>query len=106
MDILFAQSSTGTGSTIAGFLPMVLIFGIFYMFLIRPQSKQKKAHEEELKQLSKGDKILTRGGIYGTITGFQGKNDTKVIIDTGSGMKLNVARSYIAGLASNTSEGN
>jgi preprotein translocase subunit YajC len=53
-------------------------------------------------KLKKGDKILTRGGPYGKIVNFQGKNDNKVTIDAGSGVKLNISRSYIAGLASNS----
>ena len=54
--------------------------------------------------IKKGDKILTRGGLYGKIVNFQGKNDNKIVIDAGSGVKLNVARSYIAGLANNQND--
>ena len=74
---------------------MILIFVVFYLFLIRPQSKQKKEHERLLKNLSKGDKVLTRGGIYGTIINFQGKNKEILVIDSGSGCKLNIDRTYI-----------
>ena len=99
MEFLFAQANGQTGSGIAAFLPIILIGLIFYLLILRPQSKQRKQQADSLSQLKKGDKILTRGGIYGKIVSFQGKNDNKVTIDVGSGIKLNIARSYIAGPA-------
>ena len=101
MHILLAQNDGQTASGILGFLPIILIGFVFYLFILRPQFKQRKQHENALSELKKGDKIITRGGIYGKIVNFQGKNDNKVTIDTGSGVKLNIARSYIAGLANN-----
>ena len=99
MEFLFAQANGQTGSGIAAFLPIILIGLIFYLLILRPQSKQRKQQADSLSQLKKGDKILTRGGIYGKIVSFQGKNDNKVTIDVGSSIKLNIARSYIAGPA-------
>ena len=87
------------GQTLIAYLPFILIFFVMYFFLIRPQNKKQNEHKEMLESLKKGDKILTRGGIYGKIVNFQGKNENKVTIDTGSGVKLNIARSYIAGIA-------
>ena len=75
---------------------------IIYFLIIRPQSKQRKQHDTTIAGLKKGDKILTRGGLYGKIVNFQGKNDNKVTIDAGSGVKLNISRSYISGLASSS----
>ena len=102
MHILLAQNDGQTASGILGFLPIILIGFIFYLFILRPQFKQRKRHENALSGLKKGDKIITRGGLYGKIVNFQGKNDSKVTIDAGSGVKLNIARSYIAGLANNS----
>ena len=103
MNILFAQSPIASaGSGIAAFLPFILMGLIIYFLIIRPQSKQKKQHDSTIAGLKKGDKILTRGGLYGKIVNFQGKNDNKVTIDAGSGVKLNISRSYITGLASNS----
>ena len=99
MEFLFAQTNGQTGSGIAAFLPIILIGLIFYLLILRPQSKQRKQQADSLSKLKKSDKILTRGGIYGKIVSFQGKNDNKVTIDVGSGIKLNIARSYIAGPA-------
>jgi len=54
-----------------GFLvPMVVIFVIFYFLLIRPQSKRQREHEEMLKQLERGDRVVTTGGIHGSIVGL------------------------------------
>ena len=102
MDILIAQGNGQPGSGILGFLPILLIGLVFYLFILRPQTKQRKQHENTLSNLKKGDKIITRGGLYGKIVNFQGKNDSKVIIDAGSGVKLNISRSYIASLANNS----
>ena len=103
MNILFAQSPNALeGSGRAAFLPFILMGLIIYFLIIRPQSKQRKQHDSTIAGLKKGDKILTRGGLYGKIVNFQGENDNKVTIDAGSGVKLNISRSYIAGLASNS----
>ena len=101
MDILHAQNSVQSGSGILGFVPIILIGLIFYFLILRPQTKQRKQHENALSNLKKGDKIITRGGIYGKIINFQGKNDNKITIDAGSGIKLNIERSYIANLVKN-----
>ena len=52
---------------VAQFLPLVILFAIFYFLIIRPQQKQQKAHREMLESLSKGDKIVTTGGLIATI---------------------------------------
>ena len=87
----------------ATYLPFILMFLIFYFIIIRPQSNERKKHEDQLANLKQGDKILTRGGIYGTIIGFQGKSDNRITLDAGSGTKFTVERSYIAGLEKNHS---
>ena len=53
---------------LGAFLPLILIFGVFYILLIRPQQKKVKMHREMLNNLKKGDKIITSGGIIGKIT--------------------------------------
>ena len=99
MDILLAQNSSQSGSGLLGFLPIILIGLIFYLLILRPQTKQRKQHEDTLANLKKGDKIITRGGLYGKIINFQGKANNKVIIDTGESRKLTVSRAYIVGLS-------
>ena len=99
MTYLYAQTTGIPGGGFAPLLPFLLIGVIFYFLIIRPQSKQKKQHDTMLSDLTKGDKILTRGGLYGKVVNFQGKNNEKITIDIGSGIKVNIARTYIAGLA-------
>ena len=59
MDILFAASDQTTAPLWVTFMPLVLMFLIFYFIVIRPQSKQRKEHENELASLAKGDKVLS-----------------------------------------------
>jgi len=53
----------GQGNIFASLLPLIVLFGIFYFLIIRPQQKQQKAHKEMLEALTKGDKIITNGGL-------------------------------------------
>ncbi|PIQ87324.1 MAG: preprotein translocase subunit YajC [Candidatus Omnitrophica bacterium CG11_big_fil_rev_8_21_14_0_20_45_26] len=82
------------GNPIAAFLPLVLMFVIFYFLLIRPQQKKQKEHEKMVKALKKGDRVITAGGILGTIHTLQ---DNYVVIKTGDGdTKLEVLRTQIS----------
>ena len=64
--------------------------------IIRPQGKKKKDHEAQLKSISTGDKILTRGGIYGKVLEVQGKNDEKLQVEISNGTTVVIDRNYIA----------
>ncbi len=86
------------------FLPMVLMFAIIYLLLIRPQMRKQKQQRAMLGTLRKGDQVLTRGGIYGKIEAFKGKDDSQVLLDVGKGNKITVARAYIVGPASEAVE--
>ena len=99
MTIINAKTpNVSFAENIAAFLPFILIGLIFYFLILRPQSKQRKKQELMLDDLKIGDKILTRGGIYGTINKFLGKNKKKISIDVGSGVKLIINRSYVSDL--------
>ena len=94
MTILNAQSGF---SGILNMLPLMLImFLIMYFIIIRPQRKQQKEFDEMLTNLKKGDRILTRGGIYGTIVDFIGNDKQKLLIDVGSNTKFQISKAYIA----------
>ena len=82
--------------------PIAAIFAIFYFLLIRPQQKQQQEHERLLKGLQTGDKILTTGGLYGTITGFKGDD---LEVQFSQTVKLTVARSAVASVASDVKTG-
>lgn len=77
---------------IMSLVPMIAIFAIFYFLLIRPQQKQVKEHQKMLQNLKKGDKILTTGGLYGTIVGLKGDDLEVKFSET---VKLYVARSAV-----------
>ena len=95
MDFLYAQSSSRGG--ILGFLPFILIFVVIYFLMLRPQMKQQKEHKALLENLKKGDRVITSGGIHGTITGFKEKNSV-IILTVDKNVKLVVNKSAIAGL--------
>lgn len=79
------------------FLPIVLIFVVFYFLLIRPQQKKAKEHRTLLENLKKGDNVITQGGVYGKIAAIQ---DQIVVLEIADKVRIRVARPYIAGLAS------
>ena len=63
----YAQSATGAGSAFSAFIPIILIFVVFYFLLIRPQQKRMKDHQAMLNAVRRGDKVVTNGGIVGTV---------------------------------------
>jgi len=75
------------------FLPLIMLFGIFYFLIIRPQQKQQKEHAEMLEALTKGDKIITSGGIYAEIVKVE-EDFIKIKLNDTSIVKLDKA--YIA----------
>tara|TARA_Y100000590_G_C15436022_1_gene907039 strand:+ start:138 stop:452 length:315 start_codon:yes stop_codon:yes gene_type:complete len=84
------------GQTLIAYLPFVLIFFVMYFFLIRPQNQKQNEHQEMLKSLKKGDKIITRGGIIAKIIEVQGKEDEYLLIDCENNNKLKIMRSFIS----------
>lgn len=77
-------------------LMMVLMFGIFYFILIRPQVKRQKEHQALLSKLGKGDEVITRGGIIGKITGIT-DNDTVLVLELQEKVRVRVPRAYVEG---------
>jgi preprotein translocase subunit YajC len=91
----WAQGAGGGGlDGLGGLLPLVLIFVVFYFLLIRPQQKKAKEHRETLSNLRRGDKVVTNGGLVGTITRVP--NDTELMVEIADGVKVRVLRGMIA----------
>lgn len=88
---------TATPNPLMNLVPIVAIFAIFYFLLIRPQQKQQAEHESMLKNLKPGDKVLTSGGLYGTINGFRGDD---LEVQFSQTVKLTVARSAVSRVVS------
>lgn len=76
-------------------LPILLIIGVFYVLLIRPQQKRQKELQETISQLKAGDRIVTTGGIIGTITNVR---DTSFLIRSAEKSILEISRSAVAGI--------
>ena len=72
---------------------LILIFAFFYFIMIRPQRKRQKEHQTMMQGLQKGDRVITAGGIYGTIESL---SDDSVVIKVESGTTLRVARGSVA----------
>ena len=85
-----------SGQGFAQFIPLILIFVIFYFFLIRPQQKRVKDHKAMVESLKRGDEIITSGGIIGTIDKVMEDDRIEVII--GEGVKVQIIRSTITSL--------
>lgn len=90
--LMFFQGGLGA---LSGLLPMVLIIGVFYMLLIRPQQKRQKQLQETISQLKAGDRIVTTGGVIGTITTVR---DTSFLIRSAEKSIIEIARSAVAGI--------
>jgi preprotein translocase subunit YajC len=80
---------------LGGLLPMILIIGVFYMLLIRPQQKRQRQLQETIAQLKTGDRVVTTGGVIGTITTVR---DTSFLIRSADKSILEIARSSVAGI--------
>ena len=75
------------------FLPFILIFVIFYFFLIRPQSKRQKQHQQFVSALKRGDQVITASGIFGKISGI---TDKFVTLEVSDGVNIRILKSQIA----------
>ncbi len=79
-------------------IPFILMFLIMYFLIIRPQRKQQKDFDSMIENLKKGDRILTRGGIYCVVLDFLDSDKQKILVDAGSNIKLQISKNYVAAL--------
>ena len=95
---IFQGGTGGIGAALGSpLVMMVVVMGIFYVMLILPQQRQRKKLQQMLGALKTGDKVITNGGIYGTISGIDGDTIILKIADTGSSaVKIRIARSAIS----------
>ena len=100
--IAYAAAGTGQGSEVnplLSFLPLILMVGVFYFLLIRPQQKKQREVQNMIENLKKGDRIITAGGIIGTVTGIQ--NDYVVLkVGENDATKIEILKSAVTGLRS------
>lgn len=99
--IAFLQASGGTAALVANILPIVAIGLVFYFIVIAPANKQRRKTAEMLSSLKKGDRVLTTGGIYGTIQGVEAE---VVYLKIAENVKVKIARSAVAGVVTGEAE--
>jgi len=88
--------STGEASSQSPFfqfIPLVLILGVFWFLIIRPQQKKQKAHQRMVDSLNKGDKVVTNGGIFGTIVKV---GDDRITLEVASKVHINLERQQVS----------
>lgn len=82
----------GGGGLLGLFLPMIIVFGIFYLLLIRPQQKQQKKMRNMLEAIQRGDEVITRGGIHGKVAGL----DNGIIsLEIAKNVNIKINKEYI-----------
>ena len=101
MDFLAYAMGTGGGSGGQGggfgaFIPLILMFAIFYFLLIRPQQKKAKQHKEMITSLKKGDRVVSSGGLHGVITGI---TDDIITVEIAPKVRVKISRGSVAGAA-------
>jgi len=94
MTLLLTIFQGGLGA-LGGFVPMLLIIGVFYMLLIRPQQKRQRELQQTISQLKAGDRVVTTGGVIGIITTVR---DTSFLIRSADKSIIEISRSAVAGI--------
>lgn len=92
-----AGGAGGAAGGIAQFLPIIILFAIFYFLLIRPQQKKAKEHREMINSLKKGNRVITSGGIHGTITSL---DETTLTLEVAENVKIKVSRGNVGAMIS------
>ncbi len=94
IDTAFAQTSAGGGPpALVSFLPLVLVFGVFYFLLIRPQQQKAKDHEAVLEALKRNDEVVTGGGLFGKVVAI---NESVVTVELAPKVQVRVSRPTIS----------
>jgi preprotein translocase subunit YajC len=88
-----AGGAGGQSNPLVAFMPLIILFLIFYFLLIRPQQKRAKEHKEMLNNLKRGDYVITGGGLYGRITNIA---EDVLTVDLGNNLEVKVNRGYIS----------
>ena len=100
----YAQTAAGVapaGSSLLGYLPLILVFVIFYFMVLRPQTKRYKEHMALLQNLKRGNYVVTSGGLVGQITHV---GDTLVTLEVSSGVEVKVSKPSVSALVEENAE--
>jgi preprotein translocase subunit YajC len=93
---LLGAPSGEQANPLAMFLPLILIFIVFYFFIIRPQKKKEDERKKMIEAVSKGDKVITIGGVHGTVTQV---DDSSILVQVDSSTKLRIEKSALSNVA-------
>jgi preprotein translocase subunit YajC len=88
-------SGGGQGGSLGAFIPLILMFVIFYFLLIRPQQKKAKMHKQMLSEIKKGDRVVSSGGLHGMVTGI---TEDVVTMEIAPKVRVKVSRGSISGI--------
>lgn len=96
-DLAYAMGTGGggQGGGLGAFLPLIIIFAIFYFLLIRPQQRKAKQHKQVLASLQRGDRVVSSGGLHGVITGL---TEDTVTMEISPKVRVRVSRGSVAGI--------
>ncbi len=102
IDLAYAMGApppggSGPGSMLIQLVPIALVLGIFFFLVIRPQQREKRRREEMLAAIKKGDRVITSGGLIGTVVGV---TERRVTLKFGDSVRVECLRSAITGLES------
>ena len=89
----YAQADAASPGGLMSFLPLIVIFAVFYFMLIRPQMKRSKEHKQLVSQLSKGDEVITNGGLLGKITDV---SESFVTLELADNLQIKLQRQAVA----------
>ena len=93
-----AQPGAESPSMLVTMFPFVLMFVILYLLIIRPQQRKQKDHQRMIDELKKGDRVVTSGGVHGTITGIKDKEDI-LVVQVAKDVQIEVSRGSISRVA-------
>lgn len=96
----YAQTAGGIGGAFGSFIPLILIFGIMYFLLIRPQQKKLKEHKAMVQAVRRGDQVVTQGGIIAKVSKV--KEDGEIEVEIANGVKVRLIKSTITQVLSKT----
>ena len=96
----YAQAAGDMGSTFASFVPLILLFVLMWVLLIRPQQKKVKEHQAMVAALRRGDVVVTQGGVVGKVVKV--KDDGEIEVEIAEGVKVRVIKSTVAQVLSKT----
>lgn len=96
----YAQAAGSAGSGFFQFFPLILIFGIMYFLLIRPQQKKVKEHQAMIAAVRRGDQVVTAGGLIGKVTKV--KEDNELEVELAQGVKVRVVKTTLSQVISKT----